>query len=53
MGTEGVAGPVKEDMDALVNDVSIQVHDLDDTVAKQGIPRRLIIKDPAKLLLGR
>jgi predicted nucleic acid-binding Zn-ribbon protein len=53
MGTEGVAGPVKEDMDALVNGVSAQVHDLDDTVANQGIPRRLIIKDPAKLLLSR
>jgi predicted nucleic acid-binding Zn-ribbon protein len=52
MGTEGVAGPVKEDMDALVNDVNMQVHDLDDTVSKQGIPRRLIIKDPAKLLLN-
>merc|ERR1719478_1436642 len=51
MATEGVAGPVKEDMDALVNDGNIQVHDLDDTVAKQGIPRRLIIKDPTKLLL--
>jgi uncharacterized protein Veg len=51
IGTEGVAGPVKEDMDALVNDVSIQVHDLDDTVSKQGIPRRLIIKDPTQLLL--
>merc|ERR1719240_1300703 len=53
MSTEGVAGPVKEDMDALVNDVSMQVSDLDDTVAKQGIPRRLIIRDPAKLLLAR
>jgi predicted nucleic acid-binding Zn-ribbon protein len=51
MASEGVAGPVKEDMDALVNDVSSQVSDLDDTVAKQGIPRRLIIKDPTKLLL--
>jgi predicted nucleic acid-binding Zn-ribbon protein len=52
MEAEGVAGPVKEDMDALVNDVNMQVHDLDDTVSKQGIPRRLIVKDPAKLLLN-
>jgi hypothetical protein len=52
MGSEGVVGPVKEDMDALVNGVSMQVNDLDDTVTKQGIPRRLIIKDPQKLLLG-
>jgi chromosome segregation ATPase len=52
MEAEGVAGPVKEDMAALVNDVNMQVHDLDDTVSKQGIPRRLIVKDPAKLLLN-
>merc|ERR1719335_1342660 len=44
METEGVAGAVKEDMDNLVNDVSMQVNDLDDTVAKQGIPRRLIMQ---------
>ena len=50
MNTEGVVGPVKEDMDALVNDVSTQVLDLDDIVQKHGIPRRLIIKDPTQLL---
>jgi chromosome segregation ATPase len=50
MNTEGVVGPVKEDMDALANDVSTQVLDLDDIVQKHGIPRRLIIKDPTQLL---
>merc|ERR1719387_2493261 len=50
METEGVVGPVKEDMDALANDVSTQVLDLDDIVQKHGIPRRLIIKDPTQLL---